>query len=94
MVKEYGTLNKEEIGKAITKIEKRLGNLNMKLAIKALDKDDLEQTADILLTYYDKAYHKSFDQKKGNCICTLKTNEASPDMLAENILQSLKEEAI
>jgi len=93
LVNDYGPLNKEEITKAISKIEKRLGNLNMKISIKALDEGDLTQTADILLTYYDKAYHKSFDQKRHNCICTIKTDEAKPDILAEKILQSIKEEA-
>jgi len=93
LVNDYGPLNKEEITKAISKIEKRLGNLNMKTAINALEKGDLIQTADILLTYYDKAYHQSFDQKRHNCICTIKTEEAKPDILAEKILQSIKEEA-
>lgn len=94
LVNEYGLLNKDEITKAIIKIEKRLGNLNMKMAIKALDKDDLQQTADILLTYYDKAYHQSFDQKRDNCICTINTDEANPKKLAYTILQGIKEEAI
>ncbi len=93
LVNDYGPLNKEEITKAISKIEKRLGNLNMKTAINALEKGDLIQTADILLTYYDKAYHQSFDQKRHNCICTIKTDEAKPDKLAEKIFQNIKEGA-
>jgi tRNA 2-selenouridine synthase len=46
----------DQLRLSFEKIKKRLGGLDFKLAIQALEKGDLAAAARIALTYYDKAY--------------------------------------
>lgn len=59
IVSNYGIFKKEELLKAIEKIQKRLGGLETKNAIKFLRENNMTDSFRILLTYYDKWYLKS-----------------------------------
>jgi len=59
IVANYGLFKKEELVKAIEKIQKRLGGLETKNAIKFLTENNLAESFRILLYYYDKWYLKS-----------------------------------
>lgn len=63
-VMQYYTapFNKDELKSAFDKIQKRLGGLEYKLAIQALDNSDLRTAATIALTYYDKSYEFQLSQ--------------------------------
>jgi tRNA 2-selenouridine synthase len=49
-------VNIERLKEAFEKIHKRLGGLDYKEALKALEAGDLETAGSIALKYYDKAY--------------------------------------
>jgi tRNA 2-selenouridine synthase len=56
LVNEYGSSSRKELENAIEKIEKRLGGKRKKEALMALQNDDLESVARLVLEYYDKTY--------------------------------------
>lgn len=55
----YGKLNKGDLAAAIVRIKKRLGGLETKTALNYLTEDNTKECFRILLTYYDKLYHKA-----------------------------------
>ena len=57
LIRNYGQFEKEELKAAVERIKKRLGGLNFKFALLALDKDDIKSACEIILSYYDKAYN-------------------------------------
>lgn len=59
ITKEYGTHEKEKLVEAIFRIQKRLGPLETKTAIRHLLEDNYLECFRILLTYYDKHYIKA-----------------------------------
>jgi tRNA 2-selenouridine synthase len=64
LVNEYGAANREEFQKAMDKIVKRLGGQHYKAAKEKLWANDMAGTIDILLTYYDKYYLGSIENKR------------------------------
>lgn len=56
---DYGKNSKESLVNAVIRIQKRLGGLEAKNAIHFLLDDDHRSAFRILLTYYDKWYHKA-----------------------------------
>lgn len=64
LVHEYGSANRDEFLEAMTKVTKKLGGQHFAAAKEKLMQGDMASTIDILLTYYDKAYHKSNEAKK------------------------------
>ena len=59
IVANYGLFKQEELVVAIERIQKRLGGLETKNAIKFLKENNLTESFRILLHYYDKWYSKS-----------------------------------
>ncbi len=55
---EYGKLKKKTLADATVRIQKRLGGLETKNALKFLEDNNTKECFRILLTYYDKWYHK------------------------------------
>jgi tRNA 2-selenouridine synthase len=55
---EYGKLKKQTLADATERIQKRLGGLETKNALKFLEENNTKECFRILLTYYDKWYHK------------------------------------
>lgn len=64
LVNEYGPANQQEFLAAMDKIVKRLGGQHYKAAKEKLLEGDMAATIDILLTYYDKYYLGSIENKK------------------------------
>jgi tRNA 2-selenouridine synthase len=56
LVEEYGKLNKEFLIERTLKIGKRLGPLQTKEAIQAIETDQMELFIKMVLVYYDKTY--------------------------------------
>lgn len=76
---------------SIISISKRLGGLNTKLAIESLEKGDFKTSADIVLTYYDKAYNYGLRTRKQETVKTLKFEEDNPKRSAEKVIDFIKE---
>jgi tRNA 2-selenouridine synthase len=58
ITEEYGKQKKDHLKEAILRIQKRLGGLETKNALNFLEQDNYKESFRILLTYYDKWYHK------------------------------------
>jgi len=58
ITEEYGKLKKETLHDAILRIQKRLGGLETKNALRFLAENDHRECFRILLSYYDKWYYK------------------------------------
>lgn len=58
LVAAYGYYDKALLADAILRIQKRLGGLETKNALRHLDEGNMEDCFRILLTYYDKCYTK------------------------------------
>ncbi|MEO5995281.1 MAG: tRNA 2-selenouridine(34) synthase MnmH [Chitinophagaceae bacterium] len=76
--KDYGNLEKEKLTEAVTRIQKRLGGLETKLAIQFLKENNVLESFKILLAYYDKCYFKSLDKRK-------KVNKACNNIVCETV---------
>lgn len=68
---EYGDLPAEELVAATRKLEKRLGNLRMRDAIRAMEENQPEIWIPLLMDYYDSGYRHMLDKIKKNKIATL-----------------------
>ena len=64
IVQEYGILNKERMAEAIVRIQKRLGGLESKMALRYLAEGDIESCFRLLLKYYDKWYNKGLHSRE------------------------------
>jgi len=64
IVNSYGTFDKNELENSIIKIQKRLGGLETKNAIKYLLENKVTDCFSILLRYYDKLYKNSLDNRE------------------------------
>lgn len=64
LVEEYGSYPKEKLYIAIQRISKKLGGLNCKAALEALDGGRFHEVAALCLSYYDKTYLRGLEAKK------------------------------
>ena len=64
IINGYGKFEKEKLADSITRIQKRLGGLEMKNALAFLETDDISGCFSILLKYYDKLYAKSLTNRE------------------------------
>ena len=64
LVDTYGMLDLIALRDAILRIQKRLGGLETKTAILALEEKNLHVCFDILLKYYDKQYRKGLENRQ------------------------------
>lgn len=87
LVKEYGQFDSKELAAAIQKIGKRLGGQHAKAALEALEKNNLEEVASILLTYYDKAYEIGISKRKELLQFEAEYEFFNPETITEEILQ-------
>ncbi len=76
IVNNYGSFDKESLIGATQRIQKRLGGLETKNAIEAIQEGDIRRAFTILLKYYDKWYDKF--------------SKANKSMVAENNLSSIE----
>ncbi|MBP6976790.1 MAG: tRNA 2-selenouridine(34) synthase MnmH [Lentimicrobiaceae bacterium] len=63
LVDEYSAFSEESLISCVRRIEKKLGGDNTHKAIDSIREGNFTRTAEILLTYYDKAYQKSLQNR-------------------------------
>ena len=63
LVDGYADCDKEELAYSISKIEKRLGGLNMKNSIEYIESKKYYEAAILMLDYYDKSYSKGMNKR-------------------------------
>ena len=64
LVDEYGKFDEENLESSIVRIQKRLGGLETKNAIKFLRENNVRDCFSILLKYYDKLYAKGLNNRE------------------------------
>jgi tRNA 2-selenouridine synthase len=87
LVDTYAGLNKDELAVAIHKIGKRLGLDKEKLALQALDHQNYQEVAEIMLFYYDKYYLKGVSKREPNTIVEVKFDTVNHSGNAATLLR-------
>jgi len=87
LVDEYAELDKGELENAIKRIEKRIGGLNLKMALEALRNDDFAEVANLTLNYYDKTYTYGIEQRTEVEKIYIVSNTSDPVENAKLILE-------
>jgi len=87
LVREYALFDVQRLEDAIHRITKKLGGLNAKLSIEALAQKDFETVADLLLSYYDKAYLKGLSFRDQHKVYKLTVEHEDPAVVAKNVLE-------
>ena len=89
LVREYGSIEREELAAGIEKISKRLGGQHAKAALEALQENNLAEVASTLLTYYDKAYQRGIDKRQDLLRYQAEYDFFNPEAISEDILNHL-----
>lgn len=86
LVTEYGGADQSEFLAIMSKITKKLGGQNFKLAKELLQQNDMPAVMNILLTYYDKAYLNSIDKRRDRVKKVVTWHGENIDALAKELL--------
>jgi len=86
LVGEYGKANPDEFLEAMGKVVKKLGGQHFKAAKEKLLQGDMASTIEILLTYYDKAYHNSTEKKKNRISFSLSWDGKNAEHFAKELI--------
>jgi tRNA 2-selenouridine synthase len=91
IVKEYGGFPLVELVANTKKIEQRLGGQHAQEAIEALQNDNFDLWADLMLTYYDKTYAYGIETRAKGSVLPVQIDSGESD---EVKVQKLREAAI
>lgn len=86
---KYGVLDPEFLKFAVLGIAKRLGPLETKFTLQAIDEGRMTDFIDKVLVYYDKAYLKGLEKRKVETVKCIEFNEISPKDQAKAIIDLL-----
>ncbi len=86
LVEVYAHYPKEDLGRAIDKIKKRLGGDHYKNAQEALETGDFSLVAAITLHYYDKAYVHGLENRAEEKIHRLVVETLVPTLQADAVM--------
>lgn len=81
IVEEYGSLDKQKMIDAISRIRERLGGLNAKTAIQLLEDGSVIESFRILLKYYDRYYLKALHNRDNlnSLLYTIECDSVTPE---------------
>jgi len=85
LVDEYAHYDNQLLEDSIRKISKRLGDLNTRLALEALEKEDHFAVAMLTLQYYDKTYLFGLQKRNPDLVHTLKLKNINHCQNAQSI---------
>ena len=91
LVRDYALFDPEELIAAIRRIEKRLGGLNSRHAIEAVQRKDFRKATEILLSYYDKSYRHTMSRRNLERIIPIELPGTDPRKHAEHLLSFARE---
>jgi tRNA 2-selenouridine synthase len=91
LMKEYTGFDSKPLIDSITNISRRLGGLDTRKAIEAVEKGDFRTAIDIVLSYYDKTYTYGLEKRKDQTVLSLKLDEDNPGKSAEKVIVFIKE---
>lgn len=88
LTQEYGAFNKDELADSIKRITKRLGGEQTKLALEALENNDLKKACEICLIYYDQTYDYGLSKRVSSTIKKFTFENTTIEQMASVILSS------
>jgi tRNA 2-selenouridine synthase len=88
LVKEYACFPKELLEQAILRIQKKLGGLNFKLAMNALETSDFETITDLCLNYYDKTYLQGLNAREKSKVIIVDSSNVTDFKLIEILIDA------
>ncbi|HVA99555.1 MAG TPA: tRNA 2-selenouridine(34) synthase MnmH [Bacteroidia bacterium] len=91
LLESYGKFSVEALKGSIFKIKKRLGGLQTKLAVEAVEKNDLETVCKICLAYYDKSYDFGLSQRENKQIEKIIFEEQNISAIANELIKRITE---
>jgi tRNA 2-selenouridine synthase len=86
LVNEYSLFPENSLADAITRIRKKLGGLNYKLAMEALQNKDFSKVADLTLLYYDRAYISGLEERNKDKLVKFENINADETKIAEMLI--------
>jgi tRNA 2-selenouridine synthase len=92
LIEDYAKYPASELVEGFSRIDKRLGGLNFKNAIDALENGDYSLAARIALQYYDKTYQHCLDENVSPKILKIDFNTESIAEIAQKLIVILKDE--
>jgi tRNA 2-selenouridine synthase len=90
LVAMYGNADKHRLEEGILRVGKKLGGLNTKKALEALENGNLTEVASVLLSYYDKAYQKAITNKKKEALFSIPFTFDRTRQTAMEIIQCIQ----
>jgi len=87
LVREYSRFDSKELAAAVRKLRLRMGGTETAGALKALDQQRFDVVAEILLSYYDKAYKFALERRKNQQIKKIILKGIDPASDARKILR-------
>jgi tRNA 2-selenouridine synthase len=87
LVQEYSRFDKKLLADAVMRISERLGGTRTKDAISALENNRFHEVAAIVLSYYDKAYLHSMEQRAPHQLHKIHIPGVDHDLDASLIIQ-------
>lgn len=88
LLKEYGTLPKEQLAQAIKAITKRMGPENATKALLALEQNDLREVCRLCLIYYDKGYDHGLRDRENLKLKNFTFDIETPNEIAEHLIKT------
>ena len=85
---DYGSENKEQVLASIEKIGKKLGGTRLKAVVGSYLKGDIETAVELVLSYYDKAYDFSLQQRSETIKCRISSNTGDANKLADRVIEA------
>ncbi|MEO1415863.1 MAG: tRNA 2-selenouridine(34) synthase MnmH [Bacteroidota bacterium] len=86
LVDVYTHIDHQLLKEAVERIQRRLGGWATQQALEALEERDYAKTAEICLSYYDKAYDYGLKQKKTNSVVEITLDVHNPEKAARKLI--------
>ncbi len=90
LLEEYGKFSAAELNESITRIKKRLGGKDFKIAIEAIENGEIRTATKIALNYYDKAYRYGLAKRNHDMVYPIELNSMDHKHNATEVLNLLK----
>ena len=87
LLKEYGSIPKEQLAQAIKAITRRMGPEQATKALIALEANDLKEVCRLCLIYYDKGYDHGLKNRENLKIERFDFDDEAPEHIAAELIK-------
>jgi tRNA 2-selenouridine synthase len=94
LIEVYADFPQEQLADSFQRIAKRIGGLNVKLALEALADNRYDIAAAIALAYYDKTYRHSLDAMNKGRHFQISPPELNPTAIAAQLIEFIQQQDI